>query len=292
VHTTLQLMLDGLAMGMVYVFMASGFNLIMSVPRILFIAFGQFYVLGAFITWYVTIPGGQNFFLGVLAGTLAAGGLGAVVYLLVFRKIQFSESQFLTNIIAGFGLMMILGQVALMLFGTETRGIPSRFPGIIHVAGVSVSRDKVVVIAISVLIIVLLHVFLQKTRMGRAMRAVSFNMDVASLMGVNSDRMFLLAVAVGCALAGLAGGLMAPIFAVSTAAAQGGLLVLLVVMLGGVGSMIGAILGGLVFGMTLSYGQYYIGSGQAQIAFFAVIAVVLLFRPGGILGKAQDDIPV
>ena len=82
---------------------------------------------------------------------------------------------------------------------------------------------------------------------------------------------------------------MAPIFAVSTAAAQGGLLVLLVVMLGGVGSMFGAILGGLVFGMALSYGQYYIGSGQAQIAFFAVIAVVLLFRPGGLLGKAQTN---
>ena len=78
-HTTLQLMVDGLAMGMVYVFMASGFNLIMSVPRILFIAFGQFYVLGAFITWYVTISGGQNFFLGVLAGTVASGLLGALV---------------------------------------------------------------------------------------------------------------------------------------------------------------------------------------------------------------------
>ena len=127
-HTTLQLMVDGLAMGMVYVFMASGFNLIMSVPRILFIAFGQFYVLGAFITWYVTISGGQNFFLGVLAGTVASGLLGALVYVAVFRKIQFSESQFLTNIIAGFGLMMILGQVALMLFGTETRVSPRVFP--------------------------------------------------------------------------------------------------------------------------------------------------------------------
>jgi len=288
----LQLMMDGLAMGMVYVFMASGFNLIMSVPRILFIAFGQFYMLGAFITWYVVVPGGQNFFLGVLAGTAASGALGALVYVLIFRRVQFSESQFLTNIIAGFGLMMILSQVALMLFGTQARGVPSVFPGIVSLGGVSVSVEKLVVIGISIVVIALLHVFLQRTRMGRAMRAVSFNMDVAALMGVNSDRMFLLAVAIGCALAGLAGGLMSPIFAVSTAAAAGGLLVLLVVMLGGVGSMVGAILGGLVFGMTLSYGQYYIGSGQAQIAFFIVIAIVLLFRPGGILGKVVDDIPV
>ena len=287
----LQLMMDGLAMGMVYVFMASGFNLIMS-PRILFIAFGQFYMLGAFITWYVVVPGGQNFFLGVLAGTAASGALGALVYVLIFRRVQFSESQFLTNIIAGFGLMMILSQVALMLFGTQARGVPSVFPGIVSLGGVSVSVEKLVVIGISIVVIALLHVFLQRTRMGRAMRAVSFNMDVAALMGVNSDRMFLLAVAIGCALAGLAGGLMSPIFAVSTAAAAGGLLVLLVVMLGGVGSMVGAILGGLVFGMTLSYGQYYIGSGQAQIAFFIVIAIVLLFRPGGILGKVVDDIPV
>ena len=288
----LQLMIDGLAMGMVYVFMASGFNLIMSVPRILFIAFGQFYMLGAFVTWYVVVPGGQNFFLGVAAGTAAAGALGALVYLLVFRKVQFSESQFLTNIIAGFGLMMILGQVALMLFGTQARGIPSVFPGQVAVGGVSVSVEKIVVICISIAIIAMLHVFLQKTRLGRGMRAVSFNTDVASLMGVPSDRMFMLAVSLGCGLAGLAGGLMAPIFAVSTAAAAGGLLVLLVVMLGGVGSMVGAVLGGLVFGMTLSYGQYYIGSGEAQIAFFIVIAIVLLFRPAGILGKVVDDIPI
>lgn len=288
----LQLMIDGLAMGMVYVFMASGFNLIMSVPRILFIAFGQFYMLGAFVTWYIVVPGGQNFFLGVAAGTVAAGALGALAYLLIFRKVQFSESQFLTNIIAGFGLMMILGQVALMLFGTEARGIPSVFPGQVQLGGVSVSVEKIVVICISMGLIAILHVFLQRTRMGRGMRAVSFNTDVASLMGVDSDRMFMLAVALGCGLAGLAGGLMAPIFAVSTAAAAGGLLVLLVVMLGGVGSMVGAVLGGLVFGMTLSYGQYYIGSGEAQIAFFIVIAIVLLFRPAGILGKVVDDIPI
>jgi branched-chain amino acid transport system permease protein len=288
----MQLMIDGLAMGMVYVFMASGFNLIMAVPRILFIAFGEFYMLGAFVTWYVVVPGGQNFALGVIASTVAAGMLGVVVYVLIFRKVQFSESQFLTNIIAGFGLILILSQVALLLFGTETRGLPSVFSGIIHIAGVTVPVDKAVVIGISIAVILLLHVFLQKTRVGRGMRAVSFHMDVASLMGVNSDRMFMAAVGLGCALAGLAGGLMAPIFAVSTGEADQGLLVLLVVMLGGVGSMIGAILGGLVFGFTLSFGQYYVGSGQAQIVFFAVIAVVLLFRPGGILGKVVDDIPV
>ena len=169
----LQLMMDGLAMGMVYVFMASGFNLIMSVPRILFIAFGQFYMLGAFITWYVVVPGGQNFFLGVLAGTAASGALGALVYVLIFRRVQFSESQFLTNIIAGFGLMMILSQVALMLFGTQARGVPSVFPGIVSLGGVSVSVEKLVVIGISIVVIALLHVFLQRTRMGRAMRAAS-----------------------------------------------------------------------------------------------------------------------
>jgi len=102
--------------------------------------------------------------------------------------------------------------------------------------------------------------------------------------------MFLIAVVIGCALAGFAGAIMAPIFGVEVTMGQNGFLVMLVVMLGGIGSMAGAILGGMVFGMALSYGQYFVGSGQAQILFFAVILVILLFKPGGILGKNIEEI--
>jgi branched-chain amino acid transport system permease protein len=279
-RTLVQLFIDGLSMGLVYVLMSSGFNLVMAVPNIIFIAFGEFYMLGAFIVWYIEVPANLSYFAAVPIAVLATAVLGGLCYLLVFGPLQFRKNQFLTNIIAGVGLMLIIGQAALMLFGTEARGVPSVFGSVYEVLGVRIALEKVVVIILSVVVLAVLHLILQKTRTGRAMRAVSFRSDVAALQGVNANRMFLVAMIIGCALAGFAGAVMA----------SNGFLVMLVVMLGGVGSMPGAILGGLVFGMTLSYGQYYIGSGQSQILFFAVIMIILLFKPGGILGKNMEEI--
>jgi branched-chain amino acid transport system permease protein len=289
-RTLVQLFIVGLSMGLVYVLMSSGFNLVMAVPNIIFIAFGEFYMLGAFIVWYIEVPAKISYFAAVPIAVVATAILGGLSYLVVFRPLQLRKNQFLTNIIAGVGLMLILGQAALMAFGTEARGVPSVFGQVYQVLGVRVSLEKVVVIVLSAIVLVILHGVLQKTRTGRAMRAVSFRADVAALQGVNADRMFLVAMIIGCALAGFAGAVMAPIFGVDLGMASNGFLVMLVVMLGGVGSMPGAVLGGLVFGMTLSYGQYYIGSGQAQILFFAVIMIILLFKPGGILGKNIEEI--
>ena len=236
------------------------------------------------------VPAGISYFVAVPIAVIATAILGGLSYVLVFRPLQFRADQFLTNIIASVGLMLILGQAALLLFGTEARGVPSVFSYVFDVAGVRIPLEKIVVIVMSVMVLLALHVILQKTRTGRAMRAISFRPDVAALQGVNADRIFLVTMVIGCALAGFAGAIMAPIFGVDPSMAENGFLVMLVVMLGGVGSMPGAILGGLVFGMTLSYGQYYIGSGESQILFFAVILAILLVRPGGILGKNIEDI--
>ena len=124
------------------------------------------------------------------------------------------------------------------------------------------------------------------------MRAVAFNADVAALQGVNSNRTRLLTMVVGCALAGFAGAIMTPVFAVSPGMGAITFLVLLVVMLGGIGSMIGSIVAGLVLGVTLSFGQYSVGGGMAKIIFFSVIAILIFFRPGGLLGQAMEDVPL
>jgi branched-chain amino acid transport system permease protein len=289
-RTLIQLFVDGLSIGLVYTLMSSGFNLVMAVPNIIFIAFGQFYMLGAFVVWYLETSLAVQYSFSVIIAVVATAILGGLSYLIVFRPLQYRKNQFLTNILAGVGLMLILGQAALMIFGTASRSVPTVFSSVIEVQGIRIPTEKAVVIGISVGVLILLHLMLRKSRMGRAMRAVSFRADVATLQGVNSDRIFLVAVVIGCALAGFAGAIMAPIFGVEVTMGQNGFLVMLVVMLGGIGSMAGAILGGMVFGMSLSYGQYFVGSGQAQILFFAVILVILLFKPGGILGKNIEEI--
>ena len=283
-----QLIIDGLAMGLVYVLLASGFNLVMGVSRILFIAYGEFYMLGAWIIWGLMIPLKVPFLLALIAATVAPAILGAIVYRVIFRYIQFQEQQFMTNIVAAMGLMMLMSQATLFVVGTEARGIPSVIRGIIDVGGVRISYEKVMLIVLTLAVLVGLHLLLQKTKIGRAMRAVSFNPDVAALQGVNADLVYLGTMAVGCALAGFAGGVMAPVFAVSPKMGGITLPIILVVMLGGVGSMPGAIFSGLILGLTLSFGQYFLESGVAQIIFFAVIAIILFFKPGGLFGQAQQ----
>jgi branched-chain amino acid transport system permease protein len=287
----IQLIVDGLTMGLVYVLLASGFNLIIGISRILFIAYGEFYMLGAWIIWGLMIPLKVPFFLALIIATVAPAVLGAIVYQVIFRYIQFKQQQFLTNIVAALGLTLLMAQATLFIVGTESRGIPSVIRGIVDVGGVRVSYEKVVLIGLTLAVLIGLHLLLQKTKIGRAMRAVSFNPDVAALQGVNANFVYLGTVAVGCALAGFAGGVMAPVFAVSPTMGSITLLIILVVMLGGVGSMPGAILSGLILGLVLSFGQYFLESGIAQIIFFAVIAIILFFKPGGLFGQA-DQIPL
>ena len=284
----IQLIVDGLTMGLVYVLLASGFNLIIGISGIMFIAYGEFYMLGAWIIWGLMVPLNVPFFPALLTASIAPAILGAVVYRFIFRYIQFTEMQFLTSIVAAMGLMLLMSQTTLFIVGTESRGIPSVFQGIIDVGGVRISYEKVVLIGLTLAVLIGLHLLLQKTKIGRAMRAVSFDPDVAALQGVNSNLVYMGTMAVGCALAGFAGGVMAPVFAVSPKMGGVTLLILLVVMLGGVGSMPGAIVSGLILGMLLSFGQYFFESGIAQILFFAVIAVILFFKPGGLFGKAHQ----
>ena len=283
-----QLIVNGLGMGLIYVLLAVGFNLILSIPRIFFIAYGEFYLLGAYVTWAMMARWKQPFLLSLILAVLVPALLGAITYRLIFQRIQYSERRFLANAAAAIGLMMVLKQAALLVFGTESRGLPSVFPGILKFAGVTISVEKVVLILFALAVALGLYFILQKTNVGRAMRAVSFRADVASLQGVNPNRMYLATMVLGCAISGFAGGIMAPVFAISPSMGAVILPVMFIIMLGGTGSMLGAVVGGLILGMTIAFGQYFIGSGVAQIILYAVIGIIIFFRPGGLFGQAEE----
>jgi len=281
-----QLVVDGLAMGVVYVLLASGFNLIISTPKILFIAYGEFYMLGAYILWGLVNELEFPFLVALCLAILATAILGGIVYRLIFQRIA---GHFMAIIVAAIGLMMLMSQAIMVGFGTESKSMASVFTGMINIGGIRISIERVVLIILTLAVLVGLHLFLQKTKFGRAMRAVSFNADVAALQGVNSNMTNLVTMVLGCALAGFAGGIMTPVFAIHPTMGAITFVVLLVVMLGGIGSMVGAIVAGLVLGVTLSFGQYTIGGGVAQILFFLVVGIIIFFRPGGILGQPAEE---
>jgi branched-chain amino acid transport system permease protein len=284
-----QLIIDGIVTGLVYVILAVGLVLILSVSRIFFIAYGQFYMLGAYIVWgsltFLKFP----YFLGLLMAVVATTLLGLLCYQFIFRYIQYRGS-FLANIVAAIGLMMIMGQAGLLIFGTIGRSVPSIFPGILSIGNISIPVEKLVLVILTLFIAVAAFFVYEKLKIGRAMRAVSLNPEAATLQGVKTNRVYLVTLGFGCALAGFGGGVMAPVYVIYPEMGSNIILsVLLVIMLGGMNSMIGAVLGGLVLGITLVFGQYFLGS-MAQIFLFVVIGIIIFFRPGGLLGSTGLDI--
>lgn len=147
-----QLIVDGMSMGLIYVILAAGLVLILSVSRIFFIAYGQFYMQGAYVVWACSTILGFPFSLSLLLAVLTSTVLALICYRLIFHYIQYMERQFLAMIVAAIGLMMVLGQAGPVLFGTSPRGVETVFPGMIHMAGVNISMEKLVLGILAVVV--------------------------------------------------------------------------------------------------------------------------------------------
>lgn len=284
-----QLIFNGIAIGLVYVFMAAGFNLILSVTGIFFITFGMFYALGAYTTWSLVMQLHLPFFLGLAIAAIGTALGGIVLYLLVMRRIREGEQSLLRVLIASIMLVTLLTQFVLLMFGTSPRGIPPVFEGYWKIWGVVIGVDRVAIIAISVAVLLALHFFLNRTRIGRGMRTVAFNPDVAALVGVNAEKVFVVTIGVGLGLVGFAGGLMAPVLGVDMTMGSAGFVVLLVIILGGIGSMVGSILSGIFLGIVVAFSQFYVSAGVGQMIFFLVVGIFFFFRPGGMFGRPPPD---
>lgn len=283
-----QLAFDGLSMGLIYVMLAVGMTLIMSAARVLFLAYGMYYTMGAFAVWWAATIMGWPFYVALAVGVLAALFFGLLSYLLVFYRLLKTESDFLITLIASMGLQMLLSQAILVTFGTVSRGVAPVFPGRLVLGSVSMSWDKVAMICFGIAATVLLFWVYERTKIGRAIRAVSFHKETAALCGVKPTFIFMLVFGIATALAGFTGGILAPSFGVSPDMGNVILWTLfLLMMLGGMESLIGTVVAGFIVGEILSFGQYYIGP-SVQIVLFVVIGIIIFYRPNGLMGKRQQ----
>jgi branched-chain amino acid transport system permease protein len=283
-----QLIFDGLAMGLVYVILATGLVLITSVNKIIFTAYGMFYTMGAYMTWYAVNYLHLPYFLALVVGAIGAAVIGVLSYAAIFRRIQFVEGGFLVSLVASLGLQMVLSQGGLLLFGTLPRSIPTVFKGTYTPLGMTITLDKLVLIAVGVVVCIGLFLMYVKTRLGRSMRAVAFVPEAAALQGMNATRICMITMGVATAIAGIAGGILAPTYGINAQMGNNIIWsVMLMTMLGGMDSLLGALAGGLVIGQILSFGQFYLG-GIVQVVVFVIIGVVLKYKPNGLLGRGVD----
>jgi len=278
----LQIFLNGLMIGGIYALIASGFTLILGVIQVFNFAQGQFYMLGAFIAIAVVTNLGLPYPVAILIALVATALLGAALY---FGVIQFTtRSGFFNTMLVTVAFGTVVAQSAMVSFGSREAVLPPVVPGTLSFGGVTIPNGKLVVIAGAVVVMVALHLFM-KTRIGVSMLAAAENRDVASLQGINPKRVFWVTMSVGCGLCGIAGALVVPVLAASgTMGSTIFIKALLVVLVGGTGSMSGALLAAFIVGIAESYAFHFFGH-LGLLVIFVLVAVLIFFRPGGLLGK-------
>jgi branched-chain amino acid transport system permease protein len=278
----LQGVLNGVMLGLFYVLIALGLSLIFGIMRIVNFAHGEMYMLGGYVAYYLFGIFGLNYFVAMIV----VGGLGALLEKIIFRPLTARPQMELTSLIAALGLAWVFQMLAVICFGELDKKVPSAFKGIINLSGVVISKERLAAIIIGTVLISLLNLFLLRTKAGNAIRAVAQDKEAAALQGVNVNRISALSFSIGCGIAASAGVLMAPIFIINPSV--GGDVILkafLVVILGGMGSIPGAMLGGLLLGFIESFGCLFFSVPTMNVITFILILITLIVRPQGLLGR-------
>jgi branched-chain amino acid transport system permease protein len=276
------MLVNGILAGFIYVMMALGFTLIFGIMRVVNFAHGEFYMIGAIVVLFLFGVLGWPFVLAIVAGGIVSALLGIILERVLFRLVVGQE---LPSMIMSLGVGIVLQSAVLILFGPSEQAVPRPISGTWSFFDASVPWDRTVVLLCSLLFLGVFYVFLKFSRIGLAMQAVAQDPEIASLMGVEPGLIYSSAFGIACLLAGLAGALMAPIYTIGPYMGEMPMLkAFVVVILGGLGSIPGAVLGGLLIGLTESVLSTLTDTTAALIASFAIVLLVVLVWPNGLMG--------
>lgn len=285
-----ELLINGLTMGGIYALIALGYSMVYGVLQIINFAHGDIFMFGTFIGLALIKVGHFSLLPAMLTAMLATAALGIAIERLAYRPLRLTDR--LAPLLSALGVSIFLANLAQLIWGTETHSFPQLLPGsTLQLGNVSVSSLQISILALSLLLMLALYLVVQHSRWGIAMRAVSYNMNYARLLGVNVDRVISATFAVGSALAAAAGILVAIYYdaAYPTMGYSAGLKAFTAAVLGGIGNIPGAMLGGLLLGVVENLGAAYLASGYRDAIAFGVLVIVLLIKPSGLLGKTHQQ---
>lgn len=284
--TIAQYVINGAFVSSVYALMALGLTLIFGVMQIADFAQGALYMLGAYVSFYITNRAGLSYFLSLPAAMAAVALVAVLNHLAVYRPLRRAGGA--TTFVAALGILLVLQNTALWAFGAEYRLIRSPFGDAkVGVLGAVITYQQVFIILMTAALIIAVWLFLQRTTLGKALRAMSQNRDAAALMGINPDRIAVATFALAGALAGSAGALVSPLRAFDP---HIGALAILksfaIVIFGGMGSISGALLGALIVGLAETMTAAYVAAEYSDLIAFVLMIAVLFVRPQGLRGGA------
>ena len=284
---------DGINLGSIYAIIALGYTMVYGIAKMLNFAHGDVIMVGAFVILTAITKAGMSPLLSVILGVVVCTVMGVVIEMVAYRPLRKAASN-LAVLITAIGVSYLLQNLALLIFGADAKS----FVTVINVPNVTLFDGQLTIKGITIvtiitclIIMVGLTLFVKKTKPGRAMQAVSEDKEAAQLMGVNVNATISLTFAIGSGLAAIAGLLLCSAYPTLTpyTGAMPGIKAFVAAVFGGIGSIPGAMVGGILLGIIEIFGKAYISSQVADAIVFAVLIIVLLVRPAGLFGKNVQE---
>ena len=281
-------LINGVSLGSIYAVIALGYTMVYGIAKMLNFAHGDVIMVGAYIVFALTSYAGVNPYLALVISMAACTLLGMAIERFAYKPLRGASP--LAVLITAIGVSYFLQNMALLIFGSQAKSFTSivNLPALTLAGGkITISAETIVTIIVSLIIMISLTLFVNKTKPGRAMLAVSEDKGAAQLMGVNVNATISLTFAIGSGLAAVAGVLLCSAYPPlsSQTGAMPGIKAFVAAVLGGIGSIPGAVIGGVLIGVIEILSRSYISSQMADAIVFAVLIIVLLVKPTGILGK-------
>ena len=279
----MEILIYGAVTSAIYAMLAVGFTLIFGVARVLNLTHGSFYALGAYATYVLTSLVGLPLWLAAILAIAGVSVFGVVVEKVLIRPLRYSQLGVLMITLA---VSLVVEQALFLIFGSEYRNVPAFIDTKISIGGVDVAGQRVLTLFVAVVAIGALYLFIQRTRLGSAILAISQDAEAAKYMGIPSDRIFSLVMAISAALAALAGVLAGPFLSVQPSMHLLPIVkAFAIVIVGGLGSIPGSILAALMLGYAETLVAYLISTSWTEIVSVLATLLTLVLRPAGIFGK-------
>lgn len=282
----LQQLINGLALGSVYALLALGYTMVYGIIQLINFAHGEIYMIGAFSGFYCASSLKLPLIPTLLVAMAVSALAGIIIEKIAYKPLR--NSPRIALLITAIGVSLFLQNAMRLLVGSNPKPFPDLInAGSINLGSVQIQVKTILMFGISALLVILLQFIVYKTKIGKAMRASSQDMEAASLMGINVDNTISITFAIGSALAGIAGVLVAISYPSITPymGAMPGLKAFVAAVLGGIGSIPGALVGGIAIGLLETFSKAYISTNFSDAIVFAILILILLIKPSGLLGK-------
>ena len=283
----LQHLVNALILGSTYALLGIGLTLIFGIMRVVNFTHGELYALGAYAVFFLEVSLGVNFFLALILAVIIGCAVGAAIEFVLLRPLLDADID--TTMLVMIGAWIVMQNTELFYWGGVSKAIMTPFPDEpLQVGPIFVSWLRLFVLVMALILIGATYVLINRTKLGKAMRATFQDRDTAALMGVNIKGIYTATFAIGSGLAAAAGALLGPVFLVTPSMGDlASLKAFAIVILGGLGNITGATLGGFILAFVEEIGAGYISSGYRDAMGFLIIIIVLLFKPTGLFARAE-----